>query len=137
MKVRLEGDQADAQGREVAVEVVVFGAGFIFAHAGVAHPVVAAFAAAPVTAGQLSKLAGAVGRRRMAGGVEGDRGLFVFVEGGGALDDDQRTRSGQSGLQRLEGIDLYLALVQASVGGVRLFCEEKRGVALAFCKAAL
>jgi hypothetical protein len=47
----------------------------------------------------------------MAGGVEGDRGLFVFVEGGGALDDDQSAGSGQSGLQGLEGIDLYLALV--------------------------
>ena len=94
MKVRLERDQADAQGREVAVEVVVFGAGFIFAHAGVAHPVIAAFAAAPVAAGQVSKMAGAVGCRGMAGGVEGDRGLFAFVEGGGALNDNQSARSG-------------------------------------------
>jgi hypothetical protein len=30
----------------------------------------------------------------MAGGVEGDRGFFVFDEGGGALNDDQSARSG-------------------------------------------
>ena len=111
MKVRFESDQANAQSREIAVEVVVFGAGFILAHASVAHPVIAAFAAAPVTAGQLSKTAGAVGCRRMAGGVEGDGGLFVFLEGGGALDHDQGTGSWQSSLQGLERIDLYLALV--------------------------
>lgn len=73
----------------------------------------------------------------MAGGVEGDGGLFAFVEGGGALNDDQRTRSWQPRLQGLEGIDLYMALVAASVVGVRLFCVGKRGVALDFCAAAL
>jgi len=73
----------------------------------------------------------------MAGGVEDDGGLFVFVEGGGALDDDQGARSGQSGLQGLEGIDLYLALVAASMIGVRLFGVGEKGVALAFCTAAL
>jgi hypothetical protein len=90
-----------------------------------------------MAAGQLGETAGAVGRRRMAGGVKGDRGLFVFVEGGGALDDDQRTSSGQSGLQGLEGVDFYLALVAASVAGVRLFYVGKRGVVSAFCTAAL
>ena len=50
VEVGLQRDQADAQDREVAVEVLVLGAGFVFAHAGVAHPVVAAFAAAPVAA---------------------------------------------------------------------------------------
>ena len=73
----------------------------------------------------------------MAGGVEGDRGLFAVVEGGGTLDDDQRARSGQSGLQGLERIDFYLTLVEASVAGVRLFYVGKKGVVLAFCKAAL
>ena len=81
MKFRFERHQADAQGREVAVEVVVFGAGFIFAHAGVAHPVITAFAAAPVAAGQLSEMASAVWHRGMAGGVEGDGGLFALLEG--------------------------------------------------------
>jgi hypothetical protein len=137
VKVRLDRDQADAQGREVAVEVVVFGAGFVFAHAGVAHPVVAAFAAAPMAAGQLSKVAGAARHRGMTGGVEGDGGLFILVEGGGALNYDQRARSGQSGLQGLERIDFYLALVEASVASIRLLGVGKKGVALAFCKAAL
>jgi hypothetical protein len=73
----------------------------------------------------------------MAGGIEGDGGLFVFVEGGGALDDDQGARSGQSGLQGLEGIDSYLALVAASMIGIRLFYVGKRGVVLAFRTAAL
>ena len=132
-----ERHQADAQGREVAVEVVVFRAGFLFAHAGVAHPVVAAFATAPVVTGQFSKATGTAECWTMAGGVEGDRGLFVLVEGGGALDHDQRARSGQSGLQGLERIDFYPALVQASVAGVRLFCVGKKGGALAFCRAAL
>lgn len=111
MKVRLDRHQTDAQGREVAIEVVVFGPGLIFAHAGVAHPVVAAFAATPVAAGQLSKGAGTAGFGSMAGGVESDRGLFLLVEGGGALDDDQRARPWQSGFQGLEGIDFDLALV--------------------------
>ena len=73
----------------------------------------------------------------MAGGVEGDGGLFAFVEGGGALDHDQRARSWQPRLQGLEGIDFYAALVTASVVGVSLFCVGKRGVALDFCTAAL
>jgi hypothetical protein len=87
VKVRLEGDQTDAQGGEVAVEVVVLGAGFVFAHAGVADPVVAAFAAAPVAAGQIAKDAGATGGRGVAGGVEGDRGFLALVEGAGSFDD--------------------------------------------------
>ena len=111
MQVRLDRDQADAQGREVAVEVVVLGAGVVFAHAGVAHPVVAAFAAAPVAAGQIAKEAGATGRRGVAGGVEGDRGLFVVVEGARALDDDQAAGSRPAGLQGFERIDSDLALV--------------------------
>ena len=133
----LERDQANAQGREVAVEVVVFGACFVFAHAGVTHPVVAAFAAAPVAAGQLCKAAGAARRRQMAGGVEGDGGLFVLVEGGGALNHDQSARSGQPGLQGVEGIDSYPALVAASMVGVGLFDVGKRGGDLAFRTAVL
>ena len=137
MKIGFEGHQADAQGREVAVEVVVLGAGLVFAHAGVAHPVVAALAAAPVAAGQVCKEAGAAWCWTMAGGVEGDGGLFGFVEGAGALDDHQTAGSGQSGLQRFERIDLYLALIKAPVAGVGFFGVGKRGVALAFCTAAL
>lgn len=137
MEFGFERHQTDPEGREVAVEVVVFRAGFVFAHAGVAHPVVAAFAAAPVAAGQFSKAAGAAAGGRMAGGVEGDGGLFVFVAGGGARDHDQGTRSGQPGFQRFERKDLDLALVEASVTGVRLFGVGKRGAALAFCNAVL
>jgi hypothetical protein len=111
VKVGLEGHQADAQGRKVAVEVMVLGAGSVLAHAGVAHPVVTAFATAPVAAGQVSKEAGAIGSRGVAGGVEGDDGFLAFVEGAGALDDDQAARSGQTGLEGFEGIDLDAALV--------------------------
>ena len=136
MQVRFERHQADAQGREVAVEVVVLGAGAVFAHAGVAHPVVAAFAAAPMAARQLAKGAGAAGRRGMAGGVEGDRGLLVVVEGAGALDDRQTARSGQPGLQRFEGIDRDLALIEAPVTGVGFFYVGKRGVVPTLCSAA-
>ena len=136
MKIRLERHQADTQGREVAVEVVVFGAGFVFAHAGVAHPVVAAFAAAPMAARQLAKGAGAAGRRGMAGGVEGDGGLLVVVEGAGALDERQAACSGEAGFQRFEGIDRYLTLVEAPVTGVGLFGVGKRGVVPTLCSAA-
>ena len=73
----------------------------------------------------------------MAGGVEGDRRFFVFVESAGALDHDQTARSRQSGLQGFEGIDFYPALVAASVVGVGFFGVGKRGVPLAFCTAAL
>jgi len=136
VQVRFERYQADAQGREVAVEVVVLGAGVVFAHAGVAHPVVAAFAAAPMAACQLAKGTGAAGRRGMAAGVEGDRGLLVVVEGAGAFDDHQTAGSGQSGLQRFEGIDRDLALVEAPVTGVGFFGVGKRGVVPTFCRAA-
>lgn len=73
----------------------------------------------------------------MTGGVKGDGGLFVLVEGGGAAYHDQRACSGQSGLQWLERIDFYVALVQAPVAGVRFLCVGKKGVVLAFCTAAL
>lgn len=111
MKVGLERDQADAQGREVAVEVIVLGAGFVFAHAGVAHPVVTAFATAPVAAGQIAKAASTTGHLGVAGGIEGDRGLLVVVERGRALDDDQAARSGQAGFEGFERIDSDAALV--------------------------
>ncbi len=40
-------------------------------------------------------------------------------------------------VQGLEGMDFYLALVAASMIGVRLFGVGEKGVALAFCTAAL
>jgi len=58
-----------------------------------------------VAAGQVSKVPSAAWYWGMAGGVEGDGGFLVFVEGAGALDHDQGARAGQSGLQGLEGID--------------------------------
>lgn len=77
-----------------------------------------------MAAGQLSKETGIAACWRMAGGAEGDGGLFVFLEGGGALDHDQGARSGQPGFQGFEGIDFYVALVQASVAGVRLLSDS-------------
>lgn len=59
VKVCLDRDQADAQGGEVAVDVVVLGAGCVLAHAGVAHPVLTTFAAAPGAPGQICKEGGA------------------------------------------------------------------------------
>lgn len=73
----------------------------------------------------------------MAGDVEGDGGLFVLVEGAGAFDDRQTPGSGQSGLQRFEGIGRYRALVAASVTGVGFFGVGKRGGVPAFRRAAL
>lgn len=135
MKICFDGDQADAQGREVAVEIVVFGAGLVFAHACVADPMVAAFAAYPVAAGELAEVTGAARPGGMVGDVEGGGGLFVFVEGGGAFDHGERTRAGQVGFEGFEGIDPYRAPVEASVTGVGLFGVGKKGVPAAFCRA--
>lgn len=137
MEVCLDGYQADSQGREIAVEVVVFGAGSVFAHAGITDPVIFAFAATPVAASQRCELACGVGGRGKAGDVESDRRLFTRVEGGAAGDDDQRACAGEPGLQGLEGIDLYVALIAASMAGVGFFRVGEKGVVWAFFAAAL
>ena len=136
MKVGLDCHEADAQGGEVTVEVVVLGAGFVLPHAGVADPMVAALTAPPVAAGQICEEASATWGGRVAGGVKSDRGFLAIVEGGGPLDDNQAARSGQASLQGFEGINSYPTLVQASVSGVGFFGVGKRGGALAFCRAA-
>ena len=106
---------------------MVFGAGFVFAHAVVAHPVVAYLAAAPVSAGEFCEATGASLFGWMIGSEEGDLRDFFGICGSGAADDGQAATSGQVCFERLEGVNLYASLVEASVGGVGFFCVGKRG----------
>lgn len=73
----------------------------------------------------------------MAGNVESDSGFFVLVERAGALNNNEAARAGQSRFGRLDGVDSYSALVEASVTGVRFFGVGKRGEPFAFFKAVL
>ena len=134
---RLEREQADSQGGEVAVEVVVLGAGAVFAHACVADPVVAALAPGPVPAGELGEAFGAASFAGVAGEVERYGGLFGGLVGAGAADDREAAGSGQSGLQGFDGVDRYGALVESAVGGVGFLGMGKKGVVRASFAAAL
>jgi len=53
---------------------------------------------------------------------------FFGICGTGALDDDQTSCSGQICFQRLEGVNTYCALLEASVCDVGLFGVGKKGV---------
>ena len=109
-------------------EVVVFRAGGTLTHAVVAHPVVADFAAGPVAAGQLSEAAGATLLHRLGGDVVSHLRHLAGLAGVGAVDDRQTAGGGQVGFQRLEGVNLYSALIEASVGDVGFFGLGKKGV---------
>jgi len=63
----------------------------------------------------------------MVCGEEGRLWNLFGVGGAGSADDGQAAASGQVGLQRLEGVNAYGSLVEASVLGVWLFCVGKRG----------
>ena len=69
--------------------------------------------------------------------VVSDFGLLGVEGGAGAAHDDEGARAGQAGLQGFDGVDAYLAGVDASVGGVGFFLEEKRGAVAAAISAAL
>ena len=87
IKESFDWDQADTQCGQGAVEVIVLGACFAFAHAVVAHPVVSDLTAAPVAAGEAGELARASLFRRVRSYIEGDLRDFVRLSGAGALDD--------------------------------------------------
>ena len=106
---------------------MVFGAGFVFAHAVVTHPVVSYFAATPVSAGEFCEATGASLFGWMIGSEEGDLRDFFRIGGAGAADDGQTAACGQVCFEWLEGVNFYASLVEASVGGVGFFCVGKRG----------
>jgi hypothetical protein len=133
---RFNDNEADTQTGESTVKGVTLGAGLVFSHAVVAHPVVADFTTAPVAAGEACKAFGTAFHGRVAGDVEGYLRCFVLGSCAGAPYDDQTACTGQFGLQWLEGIDTYASLVEAPVGGVGFFGVGKKGVVCALSRAA-
>lgn len=73
----------------------------------------------------------------MTGVEEGNGGLFVWIQGAGAPDNRKASGSWQTRLERLDGIDRYGSLVEASVAGIDWLDMGKRGVVWAIFKAAL
>ena len=55
VRQRLDRNKAHSQSSKGTVQVVVFGSGFVFAHAVVPNPVIAYLAAAPVTTCELGE----------------------------------------------------------------------------------
>ncbi len=98
---------------------------------------IAALASRPVSAGQVCELFCAALLARMVGEVERDAGLFALLAGVSAPDKRKASGSWQSRLHRLDGIDLYCSLVEASVGRIDLLDMGKKGVIWAILEAAL
>lgn len=124
----LEGDEGGAEDGEVGVEVDVLGAGSVFLEEGVANPVVADFAAAPVAADQAGEeggLAGMVAAEVEATGNGGRiAGTFPRAD---LLDDDQGADLREPQIERLSREDLYVTLVDASVPGVGAAFAKRGG----------
>ncbi len=95
----------------------------------VPNPVVAYFAAAPVAACELGEtFCTALFIRSNGTDVEGYLRNFFGIGGAGTLNDDQASGSRQIGLQRLEAVNAYPTLIEASVCDVYLFGVGKKGV---------
>ena len=94
----------------------------------VAYPVVAYFAAAPVATRELGETFCTALFRSNGTDIEGDLRNFFAIRGAGTLDDNQASGSRQIGLQRLEAVNAYPALVEASECDIDLFGVGKKGV---------
>ena len=91
---------------------------------------VAYFTATPVSACELGEVfCTALFIRSKRADVEGHLWDFFGLRGAGAVDDDQAACSGQVRLQGLERVNVYRALVKASVCDVGLFGVGKKGEA--------
>ena len=103
----------------------------------VTDPVVAYFAAAPVATCEIGETFCTAFFRSNGTDVEGHLRDFFGIGGAGTLDDDQASGSGQIGLQRLEGVNAYPTLIEASVCDVYLFGVGKKGVPSSAARWAL
>ena len=103
----------------------------------VANPVVAYFAAAPVPTRELGETFCTALFRSNGTDVEGDLQGFFGIGGAATLNNDQASGSRQIGLQRLEAVNAYPALVEASVCDVYFFGVGKKGVPSSAVRRAL
>ena len=101
------------------------------------NPVVAYFATAPVIACKLGETFCTALFRSNGTDVEGHLWDFFGIGGASTLNDDQASGSGQIGLQRLEGVNAYPALIEASVCDVYVFGVGKKGAPSSAARWAL
>ena len=94
VRQRLDRNKAHSQSSKGTVQVVVFGSGFVFAHAVVPNPVIAYLAAAPVTTCELGEGFCTAFFRSKRADVEGFLGDFFGLCSAGASDDRQTACSG-------------------------------------------
>ena len=86
---------------------------------------------------QVCESFGAALLARVAGDVEGNGGLFLWIQGTGAPDNRKASGSRQSRNNWFDGIDRYCPLVETSVAGIDWLDMGKKGVVWAIFKAAL
>ena len=89
---------------------------------------IAYFTAAPVSTSEVAEGFRRAVFRGNGTDVEGHLRDFFRICGTGAVDDRQAACSGQVCLQSLKGINVYRALVEASVCDVGLFGIGRKGV---------
>ncbi len=103
----------------------------------VTNPVVAYLAAAPVPAYEPGEGFCTALFRINGTDIEGLFGDFFGIYGAGAADERKASCSGQICFQRLEGVNAYCALIEASVCNVGLFGVGKRGAPCSAMRWAL
>ena len=123
-----DGEQATSEGGQIGIDVVVADACAVFEHLAVADPMVADFAACPVSSCEIGKVfrPGSV-FEGLAGVIVGQLGFGVLEGGIGSAHDNQRARPPQSGFDGFYGVDGGRAAINASVGTVGLFGVGKKG----------
>ena len=103
----------------------------------VTDPVIAYFAAAPVATCEFGKGLCTAFFRSNRTDVEGDFCDFFGLCSLGAPDNGETARSGQICFQRLEEVNTYRALIEASVCDFGLFGVGKKGVPSSAARWAL
>lgn len=98
---------------------------------------IATFASGPVAAGEFGESSGAAFFAGVTADIEGDCGFFGVFAGTGAANDGEASRSGESRLDRLDGIDRYRALIESTVGGIWFLDMGKKGGVAASSEAVL
>ena len=98
---------------------------------------IAYFAPAPVSTGEIGESFCIALFRSNRSSVKGHLRDFFGICGAGAVDNREASGSGKIRLQGLEGVNLYCALIEASVVDVYFFGVGKKGVPVAAALWAL